>query len=227
MHVDQGTIFVESEADRWFERNQSGLERCDWQRDLPLRLIELYRLHPATVLEVGASNGYRLAAIVERYGARGVAVEPSSQAIRDGRNRFPDVEFVQATADAIALHDAFDLVIVNFVFHWIDRSKLMRTVAEIDRLLVDGGFMIIGDFFPQHPARAPYHHLPDREVFTYKQDYAAVFLASGLYRQVGMLTGDHASATPEANVTENERIATWLLRKSLHEHYEKRSHAPR
>jgi len=219
MQTDQARIFSEFEGDRWFERNREALDRFDPRRDSPLRLMELYQLRPATVLELGASNGFRLAAIAERYGAKTVALEPSSQAVRQGRSRFPGVEFVEATADAIPLSQPFDLVIVNFVFHWIDRFRLLRAVAEIDRLLVDGGFLIVGDFFPNNRTRVRYHHLPDREAYTFKQDYAAVFLASGLYQQVSLLAGDHASNDLRADVAEEERIATWLLRKRLQEHY--------
>jgi hypothetical protein len=56
--------------------------------------MELYHLRPSSVLEIGAANGFRLAVISERYGARVVAVEPSVEAIVDGKARFPCVEFV-------------------------------------------------------------------------------------------------------------------------------------
>jgi len=212
-HADQSEVFAESEGDRWFERNCVHLEECDVARDLPLRMMELYQIKPESVLEVGASNGCRLAAIGQRYSARTVAVEPSMAAIRDGRQRFESVRFVRATADRIDLDETFDLIIVHFVLHWVDRSRLFQTFAELDRLLADGGHLIIGDFDPDRPLRVGYHHLPDGQVFTYKQNYAASFLASGLYRQVGVLSADHADQRLVADVTSNERIAVWLLQK--------------
>ena len=173
MQSSQDQIFVAFEGDKWFERNRDALERFDPESDFPLRLVELYHLRPYSVLEVGAANGYRLAAISERYGARVVAVEPSVEAIVDGETRFPDVEFVRGGASAIPLQELFDLIIVNFVFHWIDRTNLLRSVAEIDRLLVGGGFLIIGDFYPSNLTKVRYHHLSEEEVYTYKQNYAA------------------------------------------------------
>ncbi len=215
MQADQSKMFADSEGDRWFERNQACLERCDLARDLPLRMMELYQIKPESVLEVGASNGCRLAAISERYSARTVAVEPSKAAIRDGEQRFPSVKFVQTTADRIDLDETFDLIIVHFVLHWVDRSRLFRTFAELDRLLSGGGHLIIGDFKPDRPLCVGYHHLPEGQAFTYKQDYAASFLASGLYRQVGMLTANHADQRLMAEVDPNDRIAVWLLQKQL------------
>jgi len=81
----QDQIFATFEGDRCFERNKDALERFDPEADFPLKLMQLYRLRPRNVLEVGAANGYRLAAISERYDARVVAIEPSVGAILDGK----------------------------------------------------------------------------------------------------------------------------------------------
>jgi SAM-dependent methyltransferase len=219
----QDQIFVEKEGNQWFRRNQAALEKLDPSADLPLRLLELYGVRPRRVLEVGAANGFRLAALAQRYGAHAVGCEPSADAIAAGRDRYPGIEFVQGQASKLPVAGPFDLVIVNFVFHWIDRSLLLTSVAEVDRVLEDGGLLLIGDFFPSNPLKVRYHHLPEVRVFTYKQDYAAVFLASGLYQSVCLLTADHSSRALKAEVSEDHRIATWLLRKGLGEVYRERS----
>jgi len=219
MQSSQDDIFAAFEADRWFERNRRALARIDPSKDFPLRLMELYGLRPRRVLEVGAANGYRLAFIHQNYGCKVVAVEPSLSAVRDGKVQFPEVAFVNALAHAIPLKESFDLIIVNNVFHWVDRAHLLRSVAEIDRLQEDGGFLIIGDFYPSTLVRIRYHHLTDRVVYTYKQNYAATFLASGLYHEVGLVTGDHSSKAMRGDVEEMGRLSAWLLRKMLKEHY--------
>lgn len=216
---NQAEIFVASEADRWFERNKQTLAGFDPENDFPVKLMELYRLRPRNVLEVGAANGFRLAAIHARYGSRVVGVELSGEAVRDGKARFPHVELVRGAAHAIPVKQSFDLVIVNFTFHWIDRALLLASVAEIDRVLRDRGFLIIGDFYPKNFVKVRYHHVPTPTVYTYKQEYAAIFLASGLYHQVCLLAGDHSSKALIAEVSEGERIGAWLLRKDLNGHY--------
>ncbi|MCJ7766965.1 class I SAM-dependent methyltransferase [Candidatus Bathyarchaeota archaeon] len=218
MQPDQDQKFATSEGNNWFQRNEGAIGRFDPESDVPLKLIELYELRPHSVLEIGAANGYRLAAIKERVGARVVAVEPSVQAIRDGKTKFPTVEFVRGQCMAIPLKETFGLVIVNFVLHWIDRSNLLRSVAEIDRLLEDGGFLIIGDFSPTNLVKVRYHHLPEEQVYTYKQNYSTVFLASGLYHVISVTTGHHWVNTG-AEASEEDRVGTWLLRKMLKEHY--------
>ena len=219
MHPDQDRIFAETEGDRWFERNRDGFDRFDPNVDLPLKLISLYDLRPKKVLEIGAANGTRLAALQERFRPKLVAVEPSAQAIADGKSKFPFIEFFQGVASAIPVEDRFDLVIVNFVFHWIDRLRLLRSVSEVDRLIAEGGFLILGDFLPSNPTKVIYHHLPGQEIYTYKQNYAETFLASGIYHKVGLLTADHSAKNLQASVPESDRYGVWLLQKRLHEHY--------
>ncbi|HXG51798.1 MAG TPA: class I SAM-dependent methyltransferase [candidate division Zixibacteria bacterium] len=217
--MQQDSLFALGEGDRWFARNRAALRNFDPGADLPLRLLELYGLGPRSVLEIGAADGFRLAEIRARTGARGVAVEPSARAAAEGRARFPDIEFVRGIAHAVPLRGAFDLVIVNFVFHWISRANLLRAIAEVDRLVADGGSLILGDFQPSNRFQIPYHHLPASEVYTFKQDYAASFLASGLYHPVCLLTRGHGARRLQAGVAEDQRIGAWLLHKAEQGHY--------
>jgi|SRR6266487_4862539 len=219
MHPNQDELFAASEGDRWYERNKKALEDFDPESDLPLRILELYGLRPRSVAEIGASNGFRVAALARRAGVRAVAIEPSTAAIVDGRRRHPEVEFVQGRAAEVPVREEFDLVIVNFVFHWVDRAHLLRSAAEVDRLVRDGGHLLIGDFLPSNRLKVRYHHLATDKVYTYKQDYAAVFAASGLYHPVCLLTGAHAAGGPRDGSTEDDRIGVWLLRKDLGGHY--------
>jgi SAM-dependent methyltransferase len=213
----QATIFLESEGDRWYERNAAALEAFDPGQDLPLRLLDLYRVQPASALEVGAATGARLAALGARGAGRLVAVEPSQAAIAEGRRRHPAVEFRRALVTEMDLHEQFDLVIAHYVLHWVDRAALLGAVAAIDRCVRDGGFLLVGDFCPSAPARVPYHHLP-AGAYTWKQRYHEIWTASGLYRVVAGLTGTSPRAL-DPRAREHERGGVWLLRKSLEDQY--------
>jgi SAM-dependent methyltransferase len=224
--MSQDRIFATGEGDRWFERNNAALHNADrLANDPPLSLLELSGVSPSHVLEVGASNGYRLEALRLRYGCRAVAVEPSPAAIKDGQRRYPDVQFLCGLASAIPIEQSgqFDLVIVHFVLHWIDRSMLLRSVAELDRMVANDGCLLIGDFYPATPERVVYHHLPHGDVWTYKQDYTEVFVASGLYSRVAALTFDHTGHQCTTDVAPENRIQVVLLRKSLSQGYPARA----
>ena len=47
-------------------------------------------------VEIGASNGWRLAAMLTQQSGEYVAVEPSVAAIADGSERYPGIRFLQA-----------------------------------------------------------------------------------------------------------------------------------
>jgi SAM-dependent methyltransferase len=212
--MDQGEMFLKSEGDHYFARNKSAIEHFDPETDFPLRLIDSYQLRPSSVLEVGSSSGFRLAELHRRHGCRVVGVDPSLSAIEHGRTCYPAIEFHQGVASAIPVQEEFELVIVNYVLHWVDRARLLASVAEIDRVVRDGGFLLLGDFYPDHLSKVRYHHLPDKGVFTYKQDYASLFVASGLYHLVGSLSIRYPDRLTPCS-EENSRAGFWLLQKSL------------
>jgi trans-aconitate methyltransferase len=125
-------VWLEEEADAYFGRNKKGFYPHD---DLVIKLIKLYDLCPQKVLEIGAANGWRLARLVEIFGCEAVAVEPSAKAIEDGKQRFPSVKFFRALGEDISFTSEFDLIIVNFVFHWVSRSNLFKFMQKYGYLV--------------------------------------------------------------------------------------------
>lgn len=215
----QDEIFFQSEGDRWQARNKELLSSPGKVANDPvIATMEMMNLAPQRVLEIGASNGWRLNEIARRYGCNVTGVEPSIQAIQDGQEHFPSILFLRGTAASLPFDGSvqFDLIIVNFVLHWIDRSTLLRSVAEIDRVLADGGFLLIGDFYPASPQRVRYHHLPDQDIWTYKQNYADIFLASNLYELAAFYPFDHDDYHGfRPDVPPEQRGLVALLRKRL------------
>ncbi|GAB4407541.1 MAG: hypothetical protein Fur0044_00520 [Anaerolineae bacterium] len=190
--------------------------------DPVLKMLQLADLRPENVLEIGASNGYRLHELQTKFKCKATAVEPSQEAIEDGQGRYPEIAFLQGVASDLPIKDdeQFDLVIVNFVFHWIDRATLLRSVAETDRVLKDGGHLIIGDFYPAYPERVIYHHLPESNVWTYKQNYGEIFLATHLYNLVAFLALDHSSHEVRPKIDPKNRTQVALLQKTLNGGYQ-------
>ena len=214
----QATAFTAGEGDRYFERNAHLPDSYDPRADHVVRLLDSGGLTPASVIELGAATGHRVAALVERWGCRGVAVDPSAAATREGQRRFAEVEFVVGTLDAPSVSGAFDVVIVNFVFHWVGRSVLLSSVAAVDLLVADGGHLVIGDFLPAGFARTEYEHRLG--LWTYKQDYADVFCSSGLYGRVASLAGRYGGAMPCGDAAPMDRASYTLLHKSLDGYYQ-------
>ena len=212
--MNQDNIFLNSEGDNWFKRNISALTGVHDQ-DFVVNLIQLYNITPENVLEIGASNGWRLNEISKIYDCNCVAVEPSELAIKAGMEKYPHVEFHRAVANELPFGDdqKFDLVIINFVFHWISREQLFKSVSEIDRILSDGGLLIIGDFMPDSPNKVNYHHIKDKQMWTYKQDYTKLFTCSNIYKLIGHMTGHHETKKYDPFVDDKSRMAVTLLKK--------------
>src|SRR5438874_2419417 len=130
----QDRVFLKSEADNYFRRNEAVFTDPDTvSADMPLQLLNRNAgIRPRKVLEIGCANGFRLGAIHQRFGAECVGIEPSAQAIDCGERLYPFIEFKRALASDIPISQRqFDLVIVHFVLHWVDREELMQAVSEI------------------------------------------------------------------------------------------------
>jgi SAM-dependent methyltransferase len=187
------------------------------ENDPPLKLLDLLNLKPKKILEIGAANGYRLAEMLRRYDqGTYVAIEPSQKAITDGQKRYPFIEFRRGLMDNLPLqeNEVFDLVVVHFVFEWISRNTLLKSVAETDRAIADGGYLILGGFLPDTQTKVKYHHLPDREVFTYKQNYANIFLSSGMYTPIAQLTFNHDTNSFNPSIESENRSVCSILKKA-------------
>lgn len=195
--MGQDRLFLEGEGDRWFNRNRDALDgglEADW----PLRIVRSLarRSELRSVVELGCANGYRLAALrdVLDPGCRMFGVDASDEAIVEGRSRYPGIEFRKGLLSDIPLSSGHDLVIVHFVLHWVERESLARSVAEIDRIVTDGGFLIPGDFLP---------------------DYPRIFISMGTYREVWRVAyGYREKAAFLDVVPSNERCFCALLSKS-------------
>ncbi len=222
--VTQDSLFISGEGDNWYRRNRSALDNPD-KLDWPLHLFDLLGNKEAitSVIELGCSNGFRLAKFKREYlpNARCVGVDASTEAISTGKSLFPEVELYHGTISAPPVEGHFDLVVVNYVLHWVDRSQLSRSLAAVDCLVKDGGLLLLGDFLPDYPQRRRYHHRPEEQVFTYKQNYSASFLALGLYREMARLTYDHdgASSYELLPVDSQRRGVCTLQVKSLNGYY--------
>lgn len=219
--MTQDRVFLEGEGDAWYARNRMKLVGKDLAKDPVIRVLDLAGVTPRNIIEIGAADGYRLHALYSRFNCPVTAVEPSLDAIREGSRKYPEVKFYQGLATSLPFENEpkFDLVIMYFVFSWIDRSNLLCSAAEIDRVLEDGGYLVIGDFYPSFPQRVKYHHLPGKDVWTYKQKYYEIFLATELYNLAFLLTLDHATERLGAEVNPQERIYVALLRKTLTKSY--------
>jgi SAM-dependent methyltransferase len=139
----QAEIFSQSEGDRWYQRARTTLPNA--KGDPVLVRLSTLCVEATSVLEIGASNGWRLTALKAFYPhARLCGLEPSTLAIQDAAL---GLEMKQGTAERIPWDaDTFDLVIFGMCLNCCDRSDLFLVASEANRVLKDRGHIIIYDF---------------------------------------------------------------------------------
>jgi SAM-dependent methyltransferase len=223
----QDDVFLQSEGDQWYRRNKLAIEnpeKIDWAS----RVIELLESakDARSVLDLGCSDGWRLAKVKKHFAEKGnksakyVGVDASQEAVAGGMKRYEGLQLLKGSLSDIPVRETFDLVIVNSVFHWVDRANLAKSVAEVDRVTADGGHLIIGDFSPDAPSRRIYHHYTEKQLFTFKQDYPKIFESLGTYKEAARLTYDCDYAGYKAQVSDTSvRAYVVALKKSLGHFY--------
>lgn len=176
----QSEAFLVGEADAWYER-------C---RDIPrlpdpvLDAINYCAITPKHVVEIGCGDGWRLEELWNRYKCRCVGFDASRKAIATAESRRnwhigyrldPYEGYLSA-----GLKGVVDLFIFGFCLYVYDREDLFSLVMHTDEQLVDGGHIVIHDFFPDYPHKRPYKHKDG--LWSYKQDYSKLWLGNPAYR---------------------------------------------
>jgi ubiquinone/menaquinone biosynthesis C-methylase UbiE len=199
----QREIFLASEGDAWFARNRQALREV--RNDPVLQVVEALALAPRAALEIGCADGWRLRALAAKTGAACSGVDPSAEAIAQGLHLAPQAALKVGTAEALPFaRDQFDLVIYGFCLYLCDRADLFRIAQEGDRVLAEGGHLIVYDFCTDTPYRNAYSHRPG--CYSYKMRYGDLFSWNPAYRTVYHRLVD-------ADAPMDSRVAVTVLRK--------------
>lgn len=216
----QHAAFAEGEADAYFQRNHSdGVVPTDGSHGVIRAIGSLEWAQEGRCLDLGGSAGGLCAAISETLPKWSFTVtDPSPAAVNAGRQAFPRFDFRIETAEGLCHtnHGRFNLVIVSAVLHWIDRCSLARVVANIDEVLEHRGHLVIHDFDPAFPRMNEYKHRSG--IWTYKQNYPAIFTSLGTYELIYVRSCDSGSSA-NPNDPYDRRWATSVLRKTMNDRY--------
>lgn len=220
--MKQKEEFVRVEADAWFERNKSVLLDRSFEQDIVVELIREYKIDPKAMLEVGCSGGYKLNYFKELFPeCKAAGIDPSGKAIAFGTEQYPDLNLSLGTADDMSFFQdqQFDLVIVGFVFYVVDRNLLLKSMAEIDRVLKDKGSLIILDFYADKPRRNQYAHIKSFDAYSYKHSYEQMFLSTDMYQLLDRSTLGHNEREKLADDNYGDKISLSLLKKDINACY--------
>lgn len=177
----QKTFFEQGEGDAWYDRNRGKLTLERAETDPVVAALRQFGSHPQSVLEIGASNGWRLAALQQQFGCRAHGFDPSSEAVAAGRECFPDIHLEVGVADSLAVaSNSVDVVILGFCLYLCDPEDLFRIASEVDRVCQSPGIVAIYDFITPFPYRNPYSHKPG--LYSHKMDFTQMLTWHPAYR---------------------------------------------
>ncbi|MFA6279080.1 MAG: class I SAM-dependent methyltransferase [Candidatus Paceibacterota bacterium] len=200
--MNQETAFL-TEGDPYHLRNQ-GLKS-----DLLDEYLDTLSLG-GNILDIGTQDGRRLA----RLKGKCFGIEPSQLAVDEGKKKYPHISLQRGLSHELPFSDEmFDVVMISYVFHWVGRKNLLKTVSEMDRVLKSGGLLIIQDFYPIQPKAVPYHYKD--ELFTYKQNYWEIFTATQLYTLVEKIPTIHLSNKADQLLTGGDDQAVIVSLKKI------------
>jgi SAM-dependent methyltransferase len=173
--VTQAEILFDTEADAWLNRNRARLGTVDRVSDA----IEQVGLIPNNVLEIGCSNGWRLARLKQKFGCNVLGIDPGRRACSEARMQ--GVHTRRGTANQLpTLSGWADIVIYGFCLYLADPCDWLQIAAEGDRVLRTNGHLIIHDFAATSGAYAvKYEH--DERLRSYHFDFASMWASSPLY----------------------------------------------
>jgi ubiquinone/menaquinone biosynthesis C-methylase UbiE len=99
------------------------------------------------VLDIGCGTGTLAAWLAEHAAARVWGVDASSEMLDVARRKVPaSVGLKEGRAEALPFRDGwFERVVMMLVLHHVDRR---RALAEVQRVLDEGGRLVIGTFAP-------------------------------------------------------------------------------
>lgn len=203
--MTQAETFLNGEGNAWLERNTRKIPIED---DLVLKALNQIVGIPCaedTVLEIGCSNGWRLSELKKLYGCTVVGIDPSEVAVEEAKKA--GINAYRGCAHALQCfkNGGFTIVIYGFCLYLADRDLLFEIAKEGDRVLADGGLMVLYDFSTPHPCKVPYKHKDG--IWTYKQDYERMFLWNPAYRQI--LTVHHRDGQTKATILKKNLSLGW------------------
>lgn len=184
----QAQEFLAGEGEAWLDRN---IHKIDPDNDPVLAALDQYKIVPTKVLEVGCANGWRLEIMERMWGCEVEGIDPCYAS-----KRGPSKAQVWAgTADNLFYSDKeyCDTIIYGWCLYLCDPEDYFKIALEGDRVLKDGGYLIVYDFHAEHHYKTPYKH--KKGLFSYHYDFSKLWLSHPAYSLYGRQVQGETSVT--------------------------------
>jgi len=170
-------------SNKYFFRNKNKLLNSQGYTKELLLLLDISKIEPKAVLEIGCMDGYKLNEINKFYNKAKIkyfGIDLSDKAIEYGKSKFKDIKLLKRSSlDINKFNFKFDLIVCDFLY-LLDREHIFKQFDLIYNLLSNKGNLIISDFDPSFP-----HYNYDKrnkKLNSFKVDYKPFLVGSGLFK---------------------------------------------
>jgi len=180
----QREMWANGVGDDWFKRNKEMLGN----RDMASEALQQLSFQPSDILEIGAANGWRLKKLKDRYGCNVRGIDVSQEAIK---NAIEGIDIDYGYAHDLPYEDSCcDVVIFGFCLCFISPEDWLPIVAESNRVLRDGGIIVIYDFMGTRFVKRAMKSimadskLEERPVYLYNFDWPSLWIPHPGYKVI-------------------------------------------
>lgn len=211
--MDSKKLFLEIEGDKYYERNKLALmDSIGLDAEFYASFLSNIVNENTKIVEIGAGNGRNINYFKKTLNCSVSGIEPSSEAVRDGNKLFFNNQdiLIKGTSDTLPYDDeSVDVVFFGFSLFWVGRKYLFRSIAESDRILKEGGYLLITDFDTSIPYKR--HNVHNKDAWTYKMNYSKLFLANPQYYLIEKKNYSHNNDSFDIDI--QERVSAQILYK--------------
>jgi cyclopropane fatty-acyl-phospholipid synthase-like methyltransferase len=128
------------------------LDQTPWTRLRLAAVRELLRPQPGErVLDLGSAGG-AMTHFASTFGCRAVGLDAEPAAVETATRTFPSLRFELADVTALPFSDeSFDKAVAADLVEHLADADLVRMLAEVFRVLVPGGTLVVYTPNPRHP----------------------------------------------------------------------------
>ena len=190
--TDQDRFYSKYESDfffdRWLKKKQKINKIRPQCKETVKFLSSNINLKNNSVLEIGCFIGDKLNYLNKKYNCKIFGLEPSLKACKYAKKNYQiyieNNTLINSSLNNFSSNKGkFDLIILDDVMNWFDRDHMMHSLALIDHLVSNTGYIFIKDYFPNFTYSNKNHHWPNEDIRSYKYQhgYSSLFTKFGTY----------------------------------------------
>lgn len=142
-NVSTKTWEKEWETGKWAHLGATAVERS--KAAVIIAMLNMFGPPNARILDVGCGNGNLVDLLSTEQRKNYLGMDISQEAIKQAKQRWPDVSFLASQSESFVSSTRFDVIIFNEMLYYVDHYKVLQKYR--DELLAPQGIIITSVWF--------------------------------------------------------------------------------